>query len=315
MTPRNYLYLLDKYEEYQPQIDRLLESIVTTIAPNRVMTSADDLDAIVNKLHNSYPFVELLYCLDEKGVQTTDSAAAPGIADSKRREAGLGSDRSNRTYYTDARDNTAALTVTSPYLSSATHQLALSAVQRFTNPAGAVSYLVINFNLEKLITFLNGDELRRRVHPLFQIMYGIIGVMLVLVAGLLLFSAGVSLMEVIYEHTNTATQAFGIVILITLGLAIFDLGKTILEEEVLMHKDVHHQGSMRRTISRFMSAIVIAVSIESLLLMFKSLLGDATHLNSAVWMLLAAVALLVGLGAYLKLTSEPKVTRERGSEQ
>lgn len=109
-----------------------------------------------------------------------------------------------------------------------------------------------------------------------------------------------------HEHTNTATQAFHLVILVTLGLAIFDLGKTILEEEVLLHKDIHHTGSTRRTISRFMSAIVIAVSIESLLLMFKSLLGDATHLNSAVLMLFAAVALLVGLGAYLKLTSEKK---------
>lgn len=304
MTPRNYLYLLNKYDEYQPQIDRLLQSIVTSLAPNRVALSADELDVTVNKLHRSYPFVELLYCLNAKGEQITDSAAAPGIADSKRREAGLGSDRSNRTYYTDARDNPKSLTVTSPYLSSATHQLALSAVQRFVDSAGEAGYLVINFNLEKLITFLNGDELRRRVHPVFQVIYGIIGVMLVLVAGLLLFSAGLSLIEVIREHTNTTTQTFGIVILITLGLAIFDLGKTILEEEVLMHKDVHHQGSTRRTISRFMSAIVIAVSIESLLLMFKSLLGDATHLNSAVWMLLAAVALLVGLGVYLKLTHE-----------
>ena len=128
--------------------------------------------------------------------------------------------------------------------------------------------------------------------------------LLVLVSGLLLYSAGSSLFEVIYKHTNTATQAFSTVILITLGLAIFDLGKTILEEEVLLHKDIHHQGSSRRTISRFMSAIVIAVSIESLLLMFKSLLGDATHLNSAVWMLMATVALLVGLGIYLKLTND-----------
>jgi len=306
MTPRNYLYLLTKYDEYQQPIHRLLESIVTTLAPNRVASSAEELNQVVDKLHQSYPFVELLYCLDEQGTQFTDSAAAPGIADSKRREAGLGSDRSNRAYYCAARENDRATTVTSPYLSSATHQLALSAVQRFTRADGSVGYLVINFNLEKLITFLNGDELRRRVHPAFQVIYGIIGVMLVLVAGLLLFSAGSSLVEVVYQHTNTATQAFGIVILITLGLAIFDLGKTILEEEVLLHKDIHHQGSTRRTISRFMSAIVIAVSIESLLLMFKSLLGDPSHLNSAVWMLMAAVALLVGLGVYLKLTGDNK---------
>ncbi len=306
MTPRNYLYLLTKYDEYQPQIERLLESIVTSLSPNKLEASNDQLNDVVKRLHDSYPFVELLYCLDEKGVQTTESAASPTVPDPKRREPGFGSDRSNRVYYSKALENPAKATVTQPYLSSATHQLAISAVQRFVDEKNATHYLVINFNLEKLITFLNGDSLRRVVHPVFQVVYGIIGVMLVLVSMLLLFGAGQSLFAMIYEHTNTATQAFQSVILITLGLAIFDLGKTILEEEVLLHKDIHHTGSTRRTIARFMSAIVIAVSIESLLLMFKSLLGDTTHLNSAVLMLFAAVALLVGLGAYLRLTTEKK---------
>ncbi|MEN0037139.1 MAG: hypothetical protein AAGC78_08725 [Cellvibrio sp.] len=302
MTPRNYLYLLKKYDEYQPQIERLLESIVTSLSPNKFGASNEQLKEIVGRLHESYPFVELIYCLDDQGVQITESAASPTVPDPKRREPGFGSDRSNRVYYARARDNIAPATVTQPYLSSATHQLAISAVQRFVDPEGATRYLVINFNLEKLITFLNGDSLRRMVHPFFQVIYGIIGGMLVLVSCLLLFTAGSSIFEVVNEHTPT--QAFKFVILVTLGLAIFDLGKTILEEEVLLHKDIHHTGSTRRTISRFMSAIVIAVSIESLLLMFKSLLGDATHLNSAVLMLFAAVALLVGLGVYLKLTSE-----------
>lgn len=304
MTPRNYLYLLKKYDEYQVQIERLLESIVTSLSPVKLQESSELMQEMVSRLHHSYPFVELLYCLNDAGVQTTESAAAPNIADSKRREPGMHSDRSNRVYYTKALDNKGAVTVTQPYLSSATHQLAISAVQRFVVDQGATRYLVINFNLEKLITFLNGDALRQRVHPLFQVIYGVIGLMLVVVAGLLIYSAGQSLFDVVYEHTNTATQAFHLVILVTLGLAIFDLGKTILEEEVLLHKDIHHTGSTRRTISRFMSAIVIAVSIESLLLMFKSLLGDATHLNSAVFMLFAAVALLIGLGVYLRLTSE-----------
>lgn len=306
MTPRNYLYLLKKYDEYQPQIERLLESIVSSLSPNKLETSHEQLNEVIKRLHKSYPFVELLYCLDENGVQTTESAASPTVPDPKRREPGFGSDRSNRIYYRTARDNGSKITVTQPYLSSATHQLAISAVQRFIDRTNATQYLVINFNLEKLITFLNGDSLRRVVHPLFQIIYGVIGCMLVAVSILLLFSAGESLYHMIHEHANTVTQAFQSVVLVTLGLAIFDLGKTILEEEVLLHKDIHHTGSTRRTIARFMSAIVIAVSIESLLLMFKSLLGDAGHLDSAVFMLFAAVALLVGLGAYLKLTSEKR---------
>ncbi|MGN0920535.1 MAG: PDC sensor domain-containing protein [Cellvibrio sp.] len=304
MTPRNYLYLLQKYDEYQSVIDRLLESILTSLVPNNLLGSFDLMQSTINKLHESYPFIELLYCIDEKGVQITESAAAPNIADSKRREPGLGSNRSNRVYYVNAMANKSTATVTQPYLSSATQQLAISAAQRFVDDKGNTRYLVINFNLEKLITFLNGDALRLKVHPLFQMFYAVIGGLLVCVSALLIISAIASMMGVLYEPTSVATKAFHLVILVTLGLAIFDLGKTILEEEVLLHKDIHHTGSMRRTISRFMSAIVIAVSIEALLLMFKSLLGDATHLNSAVFMLLAAMALLVGLGAYMRLTRE-----------
>lgn len=304
MTPRNYLYLLRKYDDYQPQLERLLGSIVTALMPRKLESDSEQLQKTVDRLHQSYPFVELLYCLDEHGMQTTVSAAAPDIDDSKRTEPGLCSDRSNRAYYTSAVKNEKVSTVTAPYLSNATHQLAISAVQRYTTERNTVGYLVINFNLEKLITFLNGDEFRRRVHPMFQVVYAIIGIMLVLISGLLLFYGGKDMVEVIYDHIDEPIKIFGTVILVTLGLAIFDLGKTILEEEVLLHKDIHHEGSTRRTISRFMSAIVIAVSIESLLLMFKSLLGGVDHLNSAVFMLFAAVAMLVGLGVYLKLTDD-----------
>jgi hypothetical protein len=304
MTPRNYLYLLRKYEDYQPQIDRLLDSIVTALMPRKLESDEEQLHKTVERLHKSYPFVELLYCLDEQGMQTTVSAAAPDIDDSKRSEPGMRSDRSNRAYYTKAVKNEKVSTVTSPYLSNATHQLAISAVQRYTTAEDKVGFLVINFNLEKLIIFLNGDELRRRVHPFFQVVYAIIGVMLVLIASLLLYYGGKDMYAVVRNHIDEPIKIFGAVILVTLGLAIFDLGKTILEEEVFLHKDIHHEGSMRRTISRFMSAIVIAVSIESLLLMFKSLLGGEDHLNSAVFMLFAAVAMLVGLGVYLKLTDE-----------
>ncbi|MFX8860130.1 hypothetical protein ABTM70_18245 [Acinetobacter baumannii] len=58
-----------------------------------------------------------------------------------------------------------------------------------------------------------------------------------------------------------------------------------------------------------MAAIIIAVSIEALLLMFKSLLygnNESVQFINAVWMLLSAVAMMIGLGLYLWLTKESK---------
>jgi len=97
----------------------------------------------------------------------------------------------------------------------------------------------------------------------------------------------------------------GVVIYLTLSLAIFDLGKTTLEEEVLLYKDVLRHSSTRRTITRFIAVIIIAVSIESLLMIFKfALKGDGEHIIEAVWILIAVAALLVSLGVYVYLGSK-----------
>ena len=85
-----------------------------------------------------------------------------------------------------------------------------------------------------------------------------------------------------------------------------------------MHKDIFRHSSTRRTITRFIAAILIAVSIEALLLMFKSALGDAEKLIPAVWMMIAAVGLLIGLGIYVYLGARAETLllsiRRRGDE-
>lgn len=97
--------------------------------------------------------------------------------------------------------------------------------------------------------------------------------MLIMVAVLLVYASAVSMYQLFYSGSNIKTDSFGIVVLITLVMSIFDLGKTIIEE-VLYDKSMRHGESTQRTISRFMTAIIIAVSIEALLLMFKSLFND-----------------------------------------
>ena len=125
-----------------------------------------------------------------------------------------------------------------------------------------------------------------------------------MVVAALLYSAFTESAQLFFgeiTENDRRLKPFGVIIFLTLGLAVFDLGKTTLEEEVLMHKDIFRHNSTRRTITRFIAAILIAVSIEALLLMFKSALGDGELLIQAVWMMLAAVGLLIGLGLYVFL--------------
>jgi hypothetical protein len=179
---------------------------------------------------------------------------------------------------------------------------------------------VIDIDLGETVEFLMGDVARRRFQPAFRAVYTTIVVGLFAVVGLLLWAAVgevVSLFAGDVVGEDLHLKPFGVIIFLTLALAIFDLGKTILEEEVLMHKDIFRHSSTRRTITRFVAAILIAVSIEALLLMFKAALGGGEGMAAAVMMMVTAVGLLVGLGVYVFLGARAEVAllRQRGASR
>jgi hypothetical protein len=106
------------------------------------------------------------------------------------------------------------------------------------------------------------------------------------------------------------------VIYLTLALAIFDLAKTTLEEEVLLYKDILRHSSTRRTITRFIAAIIIALSIEALLMIFKSALqSSASFIVEAVWVIFAAAFLLLSLGVYVYLGSRAEIMLVQHKQQ
>lgn len=165
-----------------------------------------------------------------------------------------------------------------------------------------------------------GDVLRRRFQPGFRAIYILIVAGLFPVVVALLWAAFTDVLHVFDAgQTREAIhlRPFGAIIFLTLGLAVFHLGKTILEEEVLMHKDIFRHSSTRRTITRFVAAILIAVSIEALLLMFKAALGQGEGMLAAVWMMFTAIGLLVGLGIYVFLGAQAELAllRQRGASR
>ena len=250
-------------------------------------------------MDESYPFVDILYVLNNDGIQISDNIAT--TSKDCMAYKGKGVDRSQRPYFTQAKYN-GNICITEPYLSTATRKLCISAsVKRsFTDQE---EYLVLDCDLALLVDFIMGDTTRRRFQPLFKYTYAIIVFGLFLVVTSLIYSAFSELAHILFTSKGgePGIKPFGVIIFLTLALAVFDLGKTTLEEEILMHKDIFRHSSTRRTITRFTAAILIAVSIESLLLMFKAAVGEHELLSNAVYMMLATVGLLIGLGIYVFL--------------
>jgi hypothetical protein len=265
-------------------------------------------------LGKNYPFVDLMFTLDSDGLQSSKNIA--NIALSKTTENnGLGIDRSYRPYYVKA-NKSDDIIVTEPYLSSSSHVLCISTALKHVSKTGEVlGIFVIDIDLPHAIEFLMGDRKRKKFHPFFISIYTSISIGLFFIVGILLFSAGNNIVSLLMNPTleNLQLKPFGIIIYLTLALAIFDLGKTTIEEEVLMHKDIFRHSSTRRTITRFIATILIAVSIEALLLMFKSVLGSPEYLSKAVAMMGTSVGLLVGLGIYVYLGAKAEVLLKKTS--
>lgn len=305
MSEMSYIGVIERYHLHRDEIRDILSSILTGIAEQRLFTSERKLTDTIQCLGERYPFVDLLYILDRNGKQLCDNLSPPHRNFDR---GGHSKDRSQRPYYLLAKQEE-KVAVTEPYLSTASRSLCVSAIAPVWNETGDIlGYIVLDLGLARTVEFVMGDTLRRRFGPLFKFVYILITLGLFSVVGLLLYAAFTELSQFFPEHTDgddiIYLKPFGIIIYLTLGLAIFDLAKTILEEEVLMHKDIFRHSSTRRTITRFTAAILIAVSIESLLLMFKSALLDGEGILNAVLMMLSAVGLLVGLGIYVYLGSK-----------
>lgn len=92
--------------------------------------------------------------------------------------------------------------------------------------------------------------------------------------------------------------------LIVIGAAVFDVSRFLMEEEVFK---VHGEESgikQRTTLIKFLVIITIAVSLEALVFVFTAAKQDISLLVYPTFLLIAAVLLVLGLGAYQKMTKE-----------
>lgn len=102
------------------------------------------------------------------------------------------------------------------------------------------------------------------------------------------------------DFVSTMLSAVG---LLVIAIAVFDVSKFLIEEEVLREAERRTPGQARRTLTKFMTIIIVAVSLEALVLIFDTGKTDITTLIYPASLLLTVIALVVGLGLYHKLSA------------
>ncbi|MDR2342715.1 MAG: PDC sensor domain-containing protein [Campylobacteraceae bacterium] len=257
------------------------------------------LDKIAHEVDN----FEALYILDTKGDQIIDN-----ISKNPKFVLGKGINRSNKAYYyRTVKEKRCVLT--DPYPSSLTNGLSVTAGFPLYDDKGELCYVIcIDISLEDILKISNTSRLDNFFGYFSKIIYTLFAIALFLVSSVVFFngienflSSGFNLAVINIEEMFKAT------ILLTLSLAIFDLVKTIFEEEVLGRSKKVKNGGVHKTMVRFLGSIVIALAIESLMLVFKFAAKEETaNIIYAVYLLGGVTLLLIGLSLYLYLVNAKK---------
>ncbi len=132
----------------------------------------------------------------------------------------------------------------------------------------------------------------------------IAALILILIA---LITMGWSVYEIFVHLVSENKEEFIPLILQSVGAiiiaaAIIDVAQYMIEEEVFHEKELRDPGEARKTITKIMVIIAIAVSIEGLVYIFKAGTKDLQLLLYPAALIFVSSLSIVALGIYQKLS-------------
>lgn len=175
------------------------------------------------------------------------------------------------------------------------------------------------------------DRMVRTQGPLMRIVRGLFAIGYSAIV-LLFFACGIALtffaVQELWDGINPADGAdsrarFNAILeaigLLTIAVAALELGQTILEEEVQREAHMSAPTRVRRFLSRFLIVVIVSLSIETLVAVFRFIHDAPERLPQASMVGLATAALLAAWGVFIWLNRsaeelEPEAMEKAKSE-
>lgn len=134
--------------------------------------------------------------------------------------------------------------------------------------------------------------------------FGLIAVGLLFLAGALFVVAGIDVVRLFANPTDDMPhEIMQIVGYAVISIAVFEVARYIFEEAI-DPAEMRHAGEARRSLTKFVSTIAIAVFLEALVMIFQaSRTPELEEMLYPTLLLLAGVAVIVGLGAYQRMSA------------
>lgn len=292
---------IQQYSEIRPKARAYFCYLFHKNLPNHLPSvSVESLTARLLKIRGDLAGLEAAYLLDAKGDQVTPTYLKNG-----KKEEDIGKSRSTRAYYYRAMHERRC-TITDPYPSLLNDELTVTASEPIFDERGEIVYVAcIDMPLAQVLRIAHPMALESNAGRFFRAAYAAFTVILALVS-LLLFVKGIEgFMSYGLGHVDKIEikDIFEATILLTLSLAILDLVKTIFEEEVLGRPKHDPASNIHKTMVRFLGSIIIALSIEALMLVFKFAMTEPHMIVNAIYIIGGVAMLLVGLAVYIRFTN------------
>ena len=150
----------------------------------------------------------------------------------------------------------------------------------------------------------------------FAFAHGVLAVLFILISILLTWLGIHTGWEaVIAEPTEGAEMAIEAIGLLAIAVVSLQIAQTITEEEVVRDAHISAPTRVRRYLSRFMVVVVVALSIEGLVGVFKALHEEPELLPNAASVLVAAGLLMAGWGVFIRFNKEAEVLEPEAMQE
>ncbi len=288
---------IDEFSQIRTKARAYLCYILSRAVPNRVPgIELKDLKVGLKSVAKTLKYVDAMYILDANGKQVINTISL----DPKYARKGVGENRSTRAYYYRViRDKKCILT--DPYPSIKSNNLVVTSAYPIFDENGKLIYILcIDISLQNILRMVSRSSIDALSGKVAKLIYAAFSTALLFVALMLFVKGIVSFFDMgIHIEEVDIKNVFESTILLTLSLAIFDLVKALYEEEVLGEHRKQHESDIHKTMVRFLGSIIIALSIEALMLVFKFAITDSSKLLYAGGLILAITALIIGLAIYI----------------
>ena len=263
-----------------------VESSLMSMLDNIDLTQYDEMKD--KSIFSLYPSLKATYKINKNNKQATPLYTASGFDNTS-----LGIDRSN--FLSRIQFNKDDIYISNSYINSRSATPYITIVIHLND-----EYLVYDFELYSLLKelmLIEGDKLFSEIS---RVIYFLFGFLLVLFSLSLIFYGAYIIYDIAINETKEILAGFfRSIIALTLGLAIFDLAKTILEHEVFYKRISRNYNLENRLLARFLVSIIIALSIEALMVVFKIVLSDYSQMIHALYLILGVAVMIASLSIFI----------------